>query len=316
MQTWTYDAPTGVYKNHTLSEKIREAAVAEAKFVSYVDPEDGYGKGKGESVTIVRVSNVAEPTTGQLTENIAIPEDTFSLSTVAITVKEWGRSIPFTSLSKDLSSFDIQNKIQGKLKDQMKLTMDKAAATAFKTAQVKAIPTGNTAVKALTMDTDGTASTQASENMGMYHVEQIRDYMKTTLHVPPYKDDSYICLASTKALRGIKNDTRWEQWKIYVTPEVKERGEVGRIEGVIFVEVTNTNCLSGSLGAAGILGEAVFFGADAVAMAIAEDPELRVKIPTDYGRSQGVAWYGILDFGIIWDTANDGEARIVHVTSS
>lgn len=313
MHSWTYDAPTGVYKNHALSGKIREAAVAESKFVAYVDPEDGYGKGKGESVTIVRVSNIAEPTNGRLVEGTAIPEDTFSLSTVAITVSEWGRSIPFTSLAKDLASFDLQSKIQAKLMDQMKLTMDKAAATAFKTADVKAIPTG---VAALTMDTDGTASTAATVNANMYHVEQIRDYMKTTLHVPPYKDDMYVCLASTKFLRGIKSDPKWEQWKIYRTPEVKEKGEVGAIEGIIFVEVTNTNCLSGSAGTGGVLGEAVFFGADAVAMAVAEDPELRVAIPKDFGRSQAVAWYGILEFGIIWDTANDGEARVVHVTSS
>jgi N4-gp56 family major capsid protein len=313
MHTWTYDAPTGTYKNHNMSSKIREAAVAEAKFVSYADPEDGYGKGKGESVTITRVSNIAEPTSAVLTENIPIPEDTFSISTVQITVSEWGRSVPFTSLSKDLASFDLQNKIQSKLKDQMKLTMDKACATAFKTAKVKAALNGATSI---VFTTNGATVTTSTVNGAMYHVEQIRDYMKTTLHVPPYKDDMYICLASTKFLRGIKSDSKWEQWKIYRTPEVKERGEVGAIEGVIFVEVTNTNCLSGSLGSAGVMGEAVFFGADAVAMAVAEDPELRVAIPKDYGRSQGVAWYGILAFGIIWDTANDGEARIVHVTSA
>lgn len=313
MHSWKYDAPTGTYKNHDLSSKIREAAVADSKIMQYVSPEEGYGKGKGESVTIVRISNIDEPTSAKLVEGQPIPEDTFSLSTVQITVSEWGRSVPFTSLAKDLASFDLENKIQGKLRDQMKLSMDRAAAAAFKSAKVKAIPDGDGTT---TFDTDGTASTQADGNLKMSHVEAIRDYMKTTLHVPPYKDDMYVCLASTKALRGIKSDTKWEQWKIYRTPEVKEKGEVGAIEGVIFVEITNTNCLSGSLGSSGVLGEAVFFGADAVAMAVAEDPELRVGIPKDFGRSQSVAWYGILEFGIIWDTANDGEARIVHVTSS
>jgi len=50
-------------------------------------------------------------------------------------------------------------------------------------------------------------------------------------------------------------------------------------------------------------------------MAVAEDPELRARIPTDYGRSRGVAWYGILQFGLVWTTANPGEARVVHLTS-
>ena len=52
-------------------------------------------------------------------------------------------------------------------------------------------------------------------------------------------------------------------------------------------------------------------------MAVAEDPELRAKIAEDFGRSNGVAWYGIYSFGQIWsDSANAGEARVVHLTSS
>lgn len=311
--SWTYDAPTGVYKNHTMSSKMREAAIAEAKFMQFVDPEPGYGKNKGESVTINRIANISEPTDGRLTENEKISEDTFSLSTVSITVSEWGRAVPFTSLAKDLGAFDLENKIQMKLRDQMKLVMDKAAAAAFKQAKVKAIPDGEAS---LVFDTDGTASTQALANLRVYHVEQIRDYMMSTIHVPPYENDEYVALASTKALRGIKSDPKWEQWKIYTSPESKFKGEVGRIEGVRFVEINNTNALSGSKGLNGILGEAVFFGQDAVAMAVAQDPELRAKVPEDYGRSQGVAWYGIMEYGIVWDTANDGEARVVHLTSS
>ena len=73
MQTWTFDVPTGVYKNHTLSGKIRNAALAEAKFMQFVDPEPGYGKGKGESITIKRISNLAVPTNARLTEGVKIP---------------------------------------------------------------------------------------------------------------------------------------------------------------------------------------------------------------------------------------------------
>jgi hypothetical protein len=39
-------------------------------------------------------------------------------------------------------------------------------------------------------------------------------------------------------------------------------------------------------------------------------------VPEDYGRSKGVAWYGIFEFGLIWDTGNAGEAKIIHVTST
>ncbi len=41
---WTVDVPAGVLRNHSLSDKIRFAAVAEAKFVQFCKPEPGFGK--------------------------------------------------------------------------------------------------------------------------------------------------------------------------------------------------------------------------------------------------------------------------------
>ena len=60
-------------------------------------------------------------------------------------------------------------------------------------------------------------------------------------------------------------------------------------------------------------GEAIFFGGDAVMEAIAIPEELRAKIPTDYGRSLGVAWYGLMGFSKIWDVATDTQPKIIHV---
>lgn len=311
--TWTFDAPTGVYKNHDMSSKLRMAAIAETKFMQFVKPEAGYGKKKGESITITRVSNISVPTDGRLSENNRIPEDEFVMTTVAITVSEWGRSVPYTSLSEDLGKFDIENSIQKKLRDQMALVLDRAAANAFKQSLIKATPDG---VSSIQFATNGVAPTQATANLNVYHIEQIRDYMFSTLNIPPYEGDDYIALVSTKAKRGVISDPNWETWHKYTDPESKFKSEIGRLENIRFIEINNTLSLSGSLGLNGVLGEAVFFGDDGVAMAVAEDPELRAAIPGDFGRSQAVAWYGILEFGIVWDTANPGEARIIHLTST
>jgi N4-gp56 family major capsid protein len=298
-----------------MSEKLRDAAIAETKFMQFVSPEPGYGKKMGESITITRVSNLAEPTNGRLVEGQKIGEDALSMSTVAITVSEWGRSVPYTSYAEDLGKFDVSNIVQKELKKQMQLVLDSAAAAPFKStsAKVKAIPTG---VAALTFDTDGTPSSQATVNLNVYHVEQIRDYMFGTLHVPPYEGDDYIGLVSTKGKRGLMSDPAWEIWHKYTDPASKYNSEIGRLENIRFIEIGNANALSGSKGLNGVLGECVVFGEDAVSMAVAEDPHLRLAIPGDYGRQKGVAWYGILEFGVVWDTANAGEARIVHVTSS
>lgn len=313
MHTWTFDAPTGVYKNHDMSAQLRYAAIAETKFMQFVSPEPGYGKKKGESVTITRISNLSQPTSGKITENQRIPEDTMTITTVAITVSEWGRAVPYSSLSDDLSMFNLENIVQRVLKDQMKLVMDAAAAAAFKTGQIKAEGTG---VSSINFDTGGSATQQATANLNVFHVEQIRDYMFQTLHVPAYEGDDYIGLVTTKSKRGVMSDPAWEPWHRYTDPQAKYNSEIGRLENIRFIEVNNDNALDNTIGLASITGEAVFFGADAVAMAVVEDPELRAKIPEDYGRAKGVAWYGILEFGLIWTTANPGEARVVQWTST
>lgn len=312
---WSLDAPAGAFKNHALSEKIREAAVADSKFMPIVDVEPGYGRRAGESITITRVKNIAEPTSAKFGERDRVPIDTFALSTVSITVSYFGRGIEYTEQAELLSHFDLTDRIQRKLKQQMQLSLDTAAAAAFKTAKIKFIPTSLTGG---TFDTDGTASTTASENLSVAHVKVIRDYMADTIHTPGWKGgEEYMCMASTKALRGIKNDPEFMAWRQYIQPgDAFLKGEVGKIENVRFVEVNHTNALANNLGSGGVLGEALFCGDDAVAMAVVSDPELRAAIPGNFGLQHAVAWIGLLEFGLVWDTANDGEARVIHVTSA
>ena len=314
--SWVNDGPSGVYKNHDLSSKIRMAAIAEAKFMQFTAPAEGYGKKKGESVTITRVSNVTVPTTDVLDELNRIPEDTLSLSTQAITVAERGRSIPYTKLSTDLAHFDLGSAIQKKLKDQLKLSMDKAAATAFKAGKILAIPTG---IAETTFETDGAVSNAAASNLNMYHVESVRDYMYDTLNIAPYSSDDYVCVLRTQAKRGLMRDPDWKDWKKYTDPSAKYNGEIGRIENIRFVETNHSSALASGLGTGAVLGEAVFFGEDPVVMAVAEDPHLIAEenVGSDFGRAKSVAWYGIYGFGQIWyDSANAGEARVVYMTST
>jgi len=310
--TWTFDSPTGTYKSHAMSMHLYEAALQKSVFMDYVRPVEGFGRKKGESVTLTRVSNLAEPTSPSLLEGYRIPEDTLALSTKAITVGEIGRSVPFTSLSDDLSEFDMTSIVQKRLRDQMKLSLDTLAATAFKKAKIKYVPTGLTSNN---IATNGTPATAATENMTVFHVEEMRDYLFDTLATPPYDGDDYIGIFRTLGLRGIKRDPAWEEWHKYTDPQSKYNGEVGRIESIRFME-TNHNAALKKVGTSSVLGEGVVFGEDPVGMAEVLTPELRAAIPQDFGRQKAVAWYGLLAFDIIWDTANQGEARIIHVTST
>lgn len=313
---WVPDVPNGVLRNHALSKKLRFASIAETKFLQFVSPADGYGKRMGDTVTIERVRNIAEPTSAVLSRNTKIPVDTLAIATTSITVSEYGRAVEYSRESELLSTFSPQNKIQKSLIKQMKLTLDTVSAAAFKACQIRYAPTSN-ASGTLTTDA-GVTSAVATANMNVYHMKQLRDYLATTIHVDPYEGDDWIGLFSTKACRGVKDDPEFSDWRRYIQPEMAfYRGEIGMIEHIRVVEITHTNALSGTKGTGSILGEAVIFGDEPVVMAEVETPELMAAIPTaDFGRQRAVAWYGLLAFGEVWPSASDGEARIIYVTSS
>lgn len=312
MFTWTFDAPTGVYKSHAMSAEIYKAAVEESIFMEYPKPASGFGRKKGESITLKRVSAIAEPTSVNLTEGIRIPEDQLTMSTRSITVREIGRACPFTSFAEDLGELDLEGTVQGELRRQMKLALDTKGAAAFKNAKIKYAITG---LASSNIATNGTFGATSSDNLNVFHLEELRDYLYDTLRAPPYSGDDYIGIFRTKGIRGVKRDPDWEEWHKYTDPAAKFNSEAGRIEHIRLIE-TNHNRALGLVGTGSVLGEGVVFGADAITLVEALTPELRAAIPQDFGRERSVAWYGILELDTIWDTGNAGEAKIVHVGSA
>ncbi|KKL79134.1 hypothetical protein LCGC14_2017860, partial [marine sediment metagenome] len=69
------------------------------------------------------------------------------------------------------------------------------------------------------------------------------------------------------------------------------RGEVGHYYKTRFIE--ETNVLVNTIGSGSVFGEAVFFGADSVREGVAIPEEIRIDIPKDFGRDQGIAWYAL-----------------------
>jgi len=63
--------------------------------------------------------------------------------------------------------------------------------------------------------------------------------------------------------------------------------------------------------------DAFFFGSPCVREAIVIPEEIRAKIPGDYGRSKGIAWYFLGGFKIEWGdlAADSNDARIIHWSS-
>jgi len=314
---WTPDLESGYSSNRVLSAKVREAAIASTLCMPFADPEPGYGPNRGsDTVTIHRIGSLAEPSDPRFEEHDRIPIDRLTTSTRIVTVQYFGRAVPYTHKAQLLAHYDVRDKIQKRLRQQMALSLDTACATALKDGQINFIPSSPVAG---TFDTDGTPTNTAAANLSVTHVKLIRDYMKDTLHVPGYNGgNKYVCLASTKALRGIKDSPEFIAWN---APQNRDQAFTmpwaGEIEGIRFLEVDHVQAFSNSKGTGGVLGEATFLGDDAVAMAIAMDPELRAAIPGNFGLSMAIAWLGMLEFVNTWgDSSSDGEARTITVTSA
>ena len=309
--TWVFDAPTGTYKNHAISGRMYRAAVEDSVFMDHVRPVEGFGRKMGENVTLTRVRRLTEPTSAVLSEGVRIPEDSFTLATRTVTPQELGRSVPFTSLAEDFSKYDLENPIQEELRKQLKLVLDALIATAFQACQVKYAVTG---LASNSIATAGTFGATSSANMNTWHLEQIRDYLYDTLFCPPAEGDTFVGIFRTLALRGIKSDPAWEEWHKYTDPAKKFNSEAGKWEDIRLIETNHANAL-GKVGTSSVLGEGVVFGAEACVMAEVLTPELRAAVPADFGRSKAIAWYGNVGFAEVWNTANAGEARIIHVGS-
>jgi N4-gp56 family major capsid protein len=288
-----------------MSAKIREAAIADAQFMRFARPEPNFGKGKGASVTITRVFPLELAT--RVAELDRLPSGRPLIDTKAITVSEWGFKIPMTEFEKNLTHFDLNNQFQRVLRDQMKLTMDDMAADAFKTTPIKYTPQTTGAV----INTASTFST-ADTNLSIADLRNIHDYLRG-LKAPKYKNGKYVGILSTRAARGIKNDPEYKDWQAPTGSGPFMDARLRDVEGFMLIETNNTDSLDDTMGTGSVLGEAIFFGEDPVALATVDEPELRAGIPEDLGRFRDVGWVGTLEAGLVWDLAS--YARVVHVGS-
>jgi len=310
-QVWSVNATGGYLANPKLSKTMRHATQQMFKFRQFTRMEKAIGKGKGDTVDFNKVSNI-QTQGGTISEASRIPESNILIRRGQLVMEEYGNSIPYTGKLDDLAEFDVENIFTKALRDDQAKVLDAAVASVFKTTDVSYSPTS---ASAGTWAVNGSPAS-ATSGLNLFHVKEVVDAMKNGLFgansanpVPPYDGENYICIASVNALRGLKDDADFEEVMKYADPSRLLTGEVGRIYGCRFIETNNRSVLT----AHATTGNAVFFGADPVIEAVAVQEEIRAKIPEDYGRSKGVAWYGLMGFERVWDYSTDGEERIVLV---
>lgn len=306
--SWTFDAPSNTYRNFALSTQIRREAIADAMFMKFLKPEPGYGKHRGESVTITRVMKL--PLATRVGETDTLPSGRPAIQTKQVSVSQWGFKIPMTEFEKHLTHFNLMDPFQATLRDQISLTMDQMAAEAFKKTPLKYTPQAT----GFTLATGGSFTALADRNLEVVDLRRIHDELRGVLKVPTYRSGKYVGILSTRAARGVKNDPEYKDWIAPTSSEPLMSGRLKDIEGFSLFETNHFDALDNTSGTSTVLGDAVFFGQDSAGILKVMDPEIRAGLPEELGTLQEVGWVGTLEAFLTWEQA--AQARVIHVGST
>lgn len=315
-QLWSVNALGGFMYSDELSNVLRTALQPVVKFRQFCDAKDAMDKGLGRGQTY-SWNTYSDVATGgnTLDEDEEMPTTNFTIRQQSLTVTELGNSVPYTGKLDNLSKQPVSEIIHKVLKNDAKKTLDGKAFEQFDLTPWKVQAASGTSTNAVVTVTAGSIGVTNNVAFRKDHVKPIVDIMKER-NVPPYQGDDYFAIAWPSTYRTMKNDL--EAIHTYVDQGfvMIMNGEIGRYEGMRFVEQTNVakggaeDSATFNFRTADPWNNAVsdwifFFGEDTVAEALVIPEEMRAKIPTDYGRSRGVAWYYLGGFGIVHGAAGD-----------
>lgn len=323
-QIWAVSALGGYMYSDELSNVMRTALQPIVRFRNLCDAKDATDKGlgKGELFHWNVYSDVA--TGGDtLDEAVEMPETNFTITQGQLTITEYGNSVPYSGKLDNLSKQPVSEIIHKVLKNDAKKTLDGAAFNQFNLTPLSVTPPSGTSTTAVTLE-EGGATITNDVALGKGHIGPTCDLMKER-GIPAYVADDYYCISHPTTFRQLRNDLESVHQYVDQGFGFIMNGEIGRYESVRFIEQTHV-AKGGAVDSTTFTFRvadawnnaksswAFFCGEDTVAEALAIPEEIRGKIPTDYGRSRGVAWYYLGGFGIVHTTA--AQARIVKWDSA
>ena len=303
-QLWTTNSLGGFFYSQQLSDELRMDLLPMEQFRQFADARDAsaQGKGHGQIFTWDMVGTLSRANRS-LTETNTMPESNFIVKQGTGTVVERGVAVPYTGMLEALSKFSVRSPIMKALKADANRDLDALAYNQFNNTPLRYASSTATNDAATAFTTNGTATLTNSQAMGTYHVKQIIDKMRER-NIPFYTDNNYVAVGWPTTFRAVKNTLETLHQYTETGLSLIFNGEIGRYEQTRFVEQTNVpkggaadsttfdplnNVADGWNGA---FSDWVFFiGEEPVIEGVAVPMEIRAKIPSDYGRSKGVAWY-------------------------
>ena len=316
---FSWSTASGFLTNDKLTKVFQEEAQPLTRFRQFVTIKEAFGKSMGQNVNWLKAANVST-IGGRLVETNTMHETKRPLTLGTLTVDEYGNSIPFTSKISSLSEFEIRDIIRGGLLDDSVKVIDAKVESEFNNTPLRYVGTNATGPGAIT--TNSVAVAINSSVLNSFHVRKMRLELEKR-NVPTFDTGDYVMIVSLEAAESLEGAIEAVQQYTETGFTKIMNGEIGRMHGVRFVKdgwatrfnvdtdarTSSLDTWSNSLSLNGYM-----FGRDTVREAVVIPEEIRQKVVTDYGRSLGLAWYGLFGWRIEWETEND--ARIIKWDSA
>jgi hypothetical protein len=331
-QVWSVADEGGYMWAPNLSEFLRLENLPVVKFRQLCDVReydaDGkplVGKGRGERWYWNVYSKPARKGR-QLDETQTMPMTGFTVTQNSGVVTEYGQGIPYTGKLDDLSEQPIREIISKVLKIDVAEAFDVAAFTEFNKTPLQVVPGSGSSTSTIELSTNGIPAQTNNVAFGKGHVEPISTAMKER-GIPAYENGDYLAISHPTTYTQLKSDLEGIQTYTETGLAQIKNGEIGRYRGVRFLEQTHIpkggaydsttfDPLTETADAWNNTKSSwiFFMGADTVAEGVAVPEEIRGKIPGDFGRDNGIAWYALEGFGLSHPQAKN--ARVVKWSSA
>ena len=313
---WT--SQNGYLTNNKLNLDFVTTAQPLQRFRQFVTTKEAFGKQSGQSVNWMKAGDV-NAYGGQVAETNTMPETDQTLTWGTLTVNEYGLSIPYTFKMEALSEFEVKSIMkEGLLNDHVKV-YDGMIEREFNKTPLRYVGITTTSGS---VTTDSAATVTNTSVLNSYHVRKMRLELEKR-NVPTYSSGDYMMIGSLEAMESLEGAVESTNQYTEAGYAKVMSGEIGRLHGVRFIKdgfatryvysptARTATAITWTTGNSGV---GYMFGSPTVREAIVVPEEIRLKVVTDYGRSKGIAWYGLAGWSIEREEA--AHARIIKWDSA
>ena len=293
------------------SKEILLAAQPVKRYAQFVEVKTELERQPGAIINFLRYNDLTgDPT---LTEGTDMTTTNLSSSQISITVTEYGKAVQVSEKLLETSFDDVLGSASLQLGRHYGTSLDIQIRNALRGAP-SVVRVSDRATR---------AAFTATDTFDMDSVYKGAEVL-TTNKAPKFMGDFYVCFIHPHQGSKFRRSSDFINVTNYGAADRIYQGEIGRIDGVRFIETTqqaviksDTHTTPGEIFTDGVsdpfltteadnhatldVYEAVMFGANAVGHATALPVEMRDNGVENFGRRHSLAWYSIYGVGRIED---------------